>query len=41
MCLTRIIAISRRVAVAIGDDELPNISDPLHIVSVKPGEANA
>jgi hypothetical protein len=35
------IAISRRVVVVIGEDELPNIIDPLHIVSAKPGETKA
>ena len=30
------IAFSRRVVVVIGKDELPNIIDPLHIVSAKP-----
>jgi hypothetical protein len=33
------IAFSRRVVVVIGDDELPDIIDPLHIVSAKPGKA--
>ena len=33
------IAFSRRVVVVIGDDELPNIIDPVHIVSAKPGKA--
>lgn len=32
------VALSRRVVVVIGDDELPNIIDPLHIVSAKPLE---
>ena len=35
------IAISRRIVVVIGEDELPNLIDPLHIVSVKPDEAKA
>lgn len=30
------IAISRRIVVVIGTDELPNLIDPLHIVSAKP-----
>jgi len=30
------IALSRRIAVVIGADELPNLIDPLHIVSAKP-----
>jgi hypothetical protein len=33
------IAFSRRIVVVFGDDELPNIIDPLHIVSAKPGKA--
>ena len=33
------IAFSRRVVVVFGEDELPNIIDPLHIVSVKPRKA--
>ncbi len=35
------IAVSRRVVVVIGDDELPNIIDPLHIVSAKSGKAKS
>ena len=33
------IALSRRVVVVIGEDELPNIIDPLQIVSLKLVEA--
>jgi hypothetical protein len=32
------IALSRRMVVVIGQDELPNLIDPLHIVSAKPKE---
>ena len=35
------IAFSRRVVVVFGEDELPNIIDPLHIVSVKPRKAKS
>jgi hypothetical protein len=35
------IAFSRRVVVVFGSDELPNIIDPLHIVSAKPGKAKS
>ena len=30
------VAISRKTVVVIGEDELPSLMDPLHIVSVKP-----
>jgi hypothetical protein len=35
------IALSRRVVVVIGHDDLSNIIDPLHIVSASPGDTKS
>ena len=34
------IAFSRQMVVVFGEDELPNLIDPLHIVSAKPNKSN-